>query len=108
MKLVTTEPAVNEKYDAEVLRDLWAGLSQWGRCVGLLPGSHEPDFPSCLNQRCNSGSVPFHSGIGQSSESLDTPLGAATKVKGLGQASTQFTCGVQAALSALGFCMKIP
>lgn len=48
MKLVTTEPAVNEKYDAEVLRGLWAGVSRRGRCVGSPCGSHESGFPPCL------------------------------------------------------------
>lgn len=40
MKLVTTEPAINEKYDAEVLRGLWAGVSLWGRCVGVCCQGH--------------------------------------------------------------------
>lgn len=40
MKLVTTEPAINEKYDAEVLRGLWAGVSLGGRCVGVCCLGH--------------------------------------------------------------------
>lgn len=48
MKLVTTEPAINEKYNAEVRRGLRAGVSLRGRCAGSLCGSHESGFPSCL------------------------------------------------------------
>lgn len=78
MKLVTTEPAINEKYDAEVHQGLWAGVPLWGKCVGLLLGSHRRGFPSCLNQRspCSPGSAPFHSWTGQSLQSPWRPLGA--------------------------------
>lgn len=108
MKLVTTEPAINEKYDAEVVRGLWADVSPW-RCVGLLPGSHTPGFPSCLNV------IP-----GQSLSTLgqarvfrapgDPPpqLGATAQVKGLGQVPTQFMCEASGPLTTLGFYMRVP
>lgn len=43
MKLVTTKPAVNEKYDTEVLRGLWVGSLLWeGVLAGVLP---QPQVP---------------------------------------------------------------
>lgn len=107
MKLVTTEPAINEKYDAEVLRAVWVGVSLGTMCgfAAWLPQAWPPQawLPFLPQPNMPCGSVPFHSGIGHHLLSPWRHSWAATKTKGLGQAPTQFTCGP---LSTLGFGAK--
>lgn len=60
MKLVTTEPAINEKYDAEVRRAVWVGVSLGTMCgfAAWLPPAWLPPAwlpQACLNQTCHVG-----------------------------------------------------
>lgn len=44
----------------------------------------------------------------ESSESLETPWGASTQVKGLDQVTTQFVCEASGPLTTRGFYMRVP